>query len=568
MDFNFLILEKLSQVPDDQEVDLNGMIDGLLNDYFSQDQEASLVGISTGVQVPNVFGTKNHPYIQILNYFMEKNQHIVFTGGPIATLEKEGLLKLELAHLVLTGEAENKFRFFIVNLFDKEEVRPTPGIFFNSISGISETLGEPDFVSPQCNLISTYNHIEIEKYNTVGSLGPLSRMTNPDKKYAALQMIRGCRGQCTFCELTDFRGKKVAQYSPSVVLSEMKYLVKEHGITHFEWLDDDLLYSRKAITELLNGIIDAKLDITWAQNVGVIGSSLKRDLLNLMVESGCVGFKVGIESGNDERLKQIRKPARKKNFLELSQLLPEFPSLFVIGLYILGFENETYGQIYETIRFAMELNLSWNNISILQVTKKADVSEVTPEMLQNTLKNKSRESQSEKTGDTYSKFQKSLEGVSDYNPSKEVNREKNNLLSSNKYSPKELFSFPTDEIHDPANLQELWFAANLLINFVDNKNLKPGGNPEHYVKWLKALILTYPTHPLMNLFLYLGCVAKGDVRLSEELFEKTQFLLETSEYWQMRFSQFNLNGFIDHPLKHAQEIDARLPELKAEYGFH
>ena len=114
----------------------------------------------------------------------------------------------------------------------------------------------------------------------------------------------------------------------------------------------------------------------------------------------------------------------------------------------------------------------------------------------------------------------------------------------------------------------LWFAANLLINFVDNKNLKPGGNPEHYVKWLKALILTYPTHPLMNLFLYLGCVAKGDVRLSEELFEKTQFLLETSEYWQMRFSQFNLNGFIDHPLKHAQEIDVRLTGLKAEYGFH
>ena len=50
--------------------------------------------------------------------------------------------------------------------------------------------------------------------------------------------------------------------------------------------------------------------------------------------------------------------------------------------------------------------------------------------------------------------------------------------------------------------------------------------------------------------------------------KKTQFLLETSEYWQMRFNQFNLNGFIDHPLKHAQEIDDRLTELKAEYGFH
>ena len=568
LDFNFLLLEKLSHESYNQKVDLNGMINDLLEEYFCINCDASVVGISTGVQVPNIFGSENHPYIQILNYFMENKQHVVLTGGPIATLEKEGLLKLKLAHFIFTGEAENKFKFFIDSLFGGEEVLPIPGIFFNSDDGISETKGEIDFVSPTSNLIPTYDQIEVGKYNKVGSLGPLSRMTDPDKKYAVLQMIRGCRGKCTFCELIDFRGKKVAQYSPSMVLEEMRFLVKEHGIKHFEWLDDDLLYSRKAITEFLNGIIHAKLNITWAQNVGVIGSSLNRDILKLMVESGCVGFKVGIETGNDERLKQIRKPSRKKNFVALSELLPEFPSLFVIGLYIFGFENETYGQIYETIRFAMDLNLSWNNIALLQITKKADVDEVTPEMLQNALKKKSQGSISNKTNDTFSKFQKSLEGVSNYNPSKEVNRQKDMLLSSNKYSPKELFNLPVNEIHNQENLKELWFAANLLINFIDNKNLKPEGNPKYLIKWLKALILTYPTHPIMHLFLSLAYVVNGDSQLSRESHKKTQFLLKNSGYWQFRFSQYNLNLILMNPPNKPNSVYEIMNQLNEQYDFH
>ena len=92
---------------------------------------------------------------------------------------------------------------------------------------------------------------------------------------------------------------------------------------------------------------------------------------------------------------------------------------------------------------------------------------------------------------------------------------------------KELFCLPVNEIHNQENLKELWFAANLLINFIDNKYLKPEGNPEYLIKWLKALILTYPTHPIMHFFLWYMLLTVIDnypenYMRKHNLFSKTQ----------------------------------------------
>jgi len=293
-------------------------------------------------------------------------------------------------------------------------------------------------------------------------------MIGKDKKFATTQLIRGCRGRCSFCELGDFRGYGTAQYSTADVLEEINFLVKNHGIEHIEWVDDDLLAKRNACQEIFQGIIDAEFNISWAQNVGVIGCSLDRGLVALMVKSGCIGLKIGIETGNEDILRKIRKPASKKKLLEVSQVLAEYPQIFTIGLYMVGFENETYGQIFETIRFAMELDFSWAMVSVLQVTEESNIDSEYELDLTNTADG----SDNIFLNSTSNSGSNTNSNVGDYLPSPTKSNQENVIQRKNQFiSAFEIFSLPKDQVHSRDFLGEIWFAFNLLVNFIDNKNV-------------------------------------------------------------------------------------------------
>jgi len=542
LDLNFRILERLRFASHRQPVHLNAMLEDILHAYLDERSACSIVGVTAGVTVPNVFGYQGHPYIHLLRTLMTKGRYIVLSGGAIATLERRNLLKLGLAHLVFKGEAEHKFRYFVSALFGLEGVQETPGIFFRVNDTLHETSGPPVSVSPKLGLISTYAEIPIERYCSVGHVGPFLRMFDPDRRYATLQLVRGCRGNCTFCELTAFRGRGVSQYPADQVLSEVKYLVNERGIRHLEWVDDDLLADREAVVRILNGILDSGWKVSWSANVGLIASSLNRELLQFMVDSGCIGFRIGIESGNEDILKKTRKPVTKKKLLELAGLFPEFPELFVVGCYMLGFEQETYQQIFETIRLALTMRLSWASIAVLQVTLESDVDSACGTEPQ--------------------------DNVNDYMPSYyKAKREERVLETGRMLGAREVFALPKDEVHSRDLLGEIWFAFNTVVNYVDNKHLKAGGNPDAFIRWVRGLQQSYPGHPLMSLFLYLAYVVKGDAQRAKECFERALAFLERSKYWSMRFPQYDLERILAHPPRHAAEAEEVLSRIKEGYGI-
>ena len=322
LDLNFLLLERICQGEPVDPLDLCSILD----EYFDS-HKVSVVGVSAGVIVSNIFGVANHPFSQTLSYLMKKKDCMVLAGGVIANNEWKNLLKSNLAHVVLGGEAENKLTYVLKYLMGKETGPLMQGIYFKCDDGIRETSGEKDIVIFQEDLIPAYDQIKIESYNQVGCLSPFSRMVGPEQIYATVQLVRGCRAQCTFCGVTPFMGS-VRQYPVDNVIREIVYLVRERGVKHIEWLDDDLLADRGAAIELFRKMIDLDLGLTWAANNGLIASFLDQELLKHMVDSGCVGFRVGIESGNDTILKKIKKPASKQSLRQASKLLAQSPELF------------------------------------------------------------------------------------------------------------------------------------------------------------------------------------------------------------------------------------------------
>ena len=59
----------------------------------------------------------------------------------------------------------------------------------------------------------------------------------------------------------------------------------------------------------------------WDNGNGVIAASCTEELMTAAAEAGCIGLTVGMESGNREILRKIRKPGTVENFLKAAEVL-------------------------------------------------------------------------------------------------------------------------------------------------------------------------------------------------------------------------------------------------------
>lgn len=534
LDLNYELLARLNS--DESFAPRDWLI--LLDEYL-ETYKPSIIGVSC------MFDTGIQPLLEILRRLREKNKFVVVTGGVVPTYDWEKLLRDGLCHFVCEGESENKLNYLLDRLLKNEtQTSPAPGIRFrDGGGGFKRTQGLPDVVHPKGNLISTYRLVPIESYCRVGSLNPFSRMAGINKPYAAIVLNRGCRAACTFCAVRDFNGKGVRPRSVEETLEEIVYLHRERGIQHFEFLDDDLLRYRDAVVQLLQGISDEKLRITWSANNGLIANSLDSELLELFRTTGCTGFRIGIESGNVEILKTIKKPATLESLRRASALLENHPDLFVCGNIIVGFKEETFGQMLDSFRFSIEMKLDWTAFTICQVIRGASAFENFTEYFNERMN---------ANGKTVANFIPSRDSKGGQIPTLE------NILTG-----LDIFRIPRDEKPGKEQIKQIWFAFNLIGNFIDNKNLKPGGRPEKFIAWVSMAQVSYPQNPYMGLFLALAHLMAGNDSLSRQQYDKALMNLNGSDYWKDRFDRFGLGETIDRFPRNAEAAGTVLAALRA-----
>ena len=364
-------------------------------------------------------------------------------------------------------------------------------------------------------------------------------MAGQEKPFIGIQLNRGCRANCEFCDVTKFMGMGLRQYPVIDLLDDINYLVKERGIRHFEILDDDFLGTtsfKEGIVELLKGMVSLRqqYDITWSAGNGLIAASLTEEMLCLMRDSGCVGFRIGIESGNREMQKKMKKPASLPLLRRAGKMLQKFPEIFVAGNYIIGFfGTETFGQMLDTFKFSCEMNLDGANFAVFQFTSKTTAKET--------------------HGDRRT--------AAEFIPSKDSSKGEI-AASEDVVSGPDIFNIPKDSVPSPEQVKQIWFAFNLIANYINNKNLKEGGRPEKLARYLEAVQLVYPANPYMSLFAGLSHVLIGNQGFAQKHREKTKKNLQGSEYWNTRFNQFGLTKIVNDSPQNAAEVQEVLEPLR------
>ncbi len=191
----------------------------------------------------------------------------------------------------------------------------------------------------------------------VDSLPLPARHLLPLGRYRALNMCismttsRGCPFKCIFCVGRKMVGAKVRYRDPVKVVDELEYLSK-FNFCQINIADDLFTANKKHCFNVCNEILKRKLNIKWTSFARVDTVSL--EVLKKMKEAGCTTVSFGVESGNREILKTIKKGITLEQVIDAVDMCNE-AGIFPHASFILGLPGETPETVAETVAFGEKL---------------------------------------------------------------------------------------------------------------------------------------------------------------------------------------------------------------------
>ena len=306
--------------------------------------------------------------------------------------------------------------------------------------------------------------------------------------------------------------------------------------------------------ELLTAISELNLDITWDASNGLIAGALNVEILQAMVDSGCVGFNLGIESGSDRILKSVKKPVIKGIFESFKTYQP-ISTIICQGFpLMMGFPGETLSEMRKTIILANDLNHDWYPIQILNPLPSTKIISSVAEVGQmgsHSLEEKQKEGTNFTAGVFSTLRLKRAQEKSDN--SKLIGSEGDSIAHekikksslSNKKEFKDFFSekdFNEELIPHQTAYADIWFSMDYYINY---KPIFDITNPDQLRK--KELVILEDItnritrdNPLGLFFLAEVQEKIGKHEAAKESREKAKEFREKSEFWDSRMTAFSL----------------------------
>ncbi len=172
------------------------------------------------------------------------------------------------------------------------------------------------------------------------------------KKYLPLTLVesgRGCQYKCDFCAVQSFSKNTHTVRPPDEIIAEIKR-IKRKPLIFF--VDDNFAINRQHTRELLHALIP--LNIRWVSQTS-IDVAYDEDLMQLMVESGCQGVLIGLESLNIKNLNTMKKSVNlMKGDLEQALVNLRRKKIRLYTTFVFGYDEDTVESFEKTVQFAKQ----------------------------------------------------------------------------------------------------------------------------------------------------------------------------------------------------------------------
>jgi radical SAM superfamily enzyme YgiQ (UPF0313 family) len=274
---------------------------------------------------------------QILHDVKNYNPEIItMMGGPhVSFTAADTLRKYPAIDLIVIGEGEDTIAELTPVLKQKNKWQNICGIAYRSGDEIMMT-GKRDFITDIDRIPSPSRHLlPISRYRALGF--PVSLITG-----------RGCPYSCIFCLGRKMVGSKVRRRNPKLVLDEIETIIG-YGFDRINIADDLFTSDKERVKEICAGIKERSLKFVWSAFARV--DTVSPDVFDLMAQAGCDSVSFGVETGNPEMLKRIKKGIKLEQVHSAVKMCQQ-AGMIAHASFIIGLPGETIDTLRESDDFA------------------------------------------------------------------------------------------------------------------------------------------------------------------------------------------------------------------------
>lgn len=184
----------------------------------------------------------------------------------------------------------------------------------------------------------------------------------------SVQFSRGCPFDCEFCDITAVYGRVPRVKTPARIVEELDAVLATGWKGAIFVVDDNFIGNRARTKELLNAMIawrearGATCNFTTEASINLVDDA---ELLDLMVRAGFKNVFIGIESPQEESLKECRKVQNTRRDLVASVRAIHAAGMQVMAGFIVGFDSDKLGIFELQKRFIQEAGVSTAMVGML-----------------------------------------------------------------------------------------------------------------------------------------------------------------------------------------------------------
>ncbi|MFH1535720.1 MAG: B12-binding domain-containing radical SAM protein [Patescibacteria group bacterium] len=372
-------------IPDDEEppfgliriaevCDIHGFKPALLDTHRSKLTVSEIDDVLYGIK-PKLVGVNptsvNIPEAQKIAELCTQRGIPLIVGGVHATLETFVCLKKDfpMSRAVVKGKGENATLHILTDVASGGQTEQK-GVYYQDTN-----IDRTDFAQyyPLASLPPTNLWRWIE--NPLIKRRINFREKEVDLNEVSLYETAGCPFQCSFCAspLLVGRGGGYKPYHRSSmdrILASTKLSI-ELGVNAIHFMDDMAFIKPEQFRQFATGVerLNLKEPFYWRgmTRAPIISERCSDEDLTILAQSGCWKIAMGVESGDEQILRRIKKEVTLQQVRNAVDRLKKAGVPQVKGFFIMGFPDETFKQIMSTRRFIMELKqLGLTDIGLFQ----------------------------------------------------------------------------------------------------------------------------------------------------------------------------------------------------------
>jgi len=482
IDLNIYLREELTR---SSVTDLSGLSEHLLTEHL-KDFTPSIVGISA------LFNT-SFRYMENLARAIKSEYGeclIVAGGGLPSAAYREVLGHCPSVDAICKGEGEIPLSE-LVGARDKAELLESHPSWLTR-KGLSEgKIPVHTFVENLDEIpMLDYSLIKLDDYN---SRSIDKRFSSDEKREMSIHTSRGCPFSCVFCSNPSLHGNKVRSTGVGRVINEIKVMKERHGMTVLLIEDDHFFFDKKRAKQILKDLSSLNIRIEFPNGIAVY--SIDEEIAALLSVAGTSTVALAVESGSDYVLKHIiGKPLNKEIVREKVEMLRRYGVQCHVFI-VIGLPGEMPEHRKETLELLLNVGFDWAHVFCAVPIFGSRLYDI---CIENGYLN-------------HSGF---LEHV----------------------NTKCVITAPGV---DPEEIEKTAYEFNLIVNFVNNYNLKMG-NYETAIKYFSNVTSRYPEHAFGHYYLAKALEGVGNQARADEESALFKRIVSNDPWWRTLGEKFGL----------------------------